>query len=58
MDLVLSKLEKDAFTGFIWFQNNYLKANSKNFYLLIISDNVLYINFRGISSVEAGMKNY
>ena len=28
MDLVSSKLEKDTFTIFTWFQNNYLQANS------------------------------
>ena len=36
MDLVLSKLEKDASTVFRWFQNNYLKVNSEKSHLLTI----------------------
>ena len=39
-DLVLSKLEKGAFTVFTQFQNNYLKANSQKSHLLSTSDNV------------------
>ena len=43
MDLVLSKLEKDASTVFISFQNKSLKANSRKSHFLTISDNVLHI---------------
>ena len=46
MHLVLRKLEKDS-TVFTWFQNNYLKANSRKSHLLRTSDNVLYINVGG-----------
>ena len=42
--LVLSKLEKDAFTIFTLFQN---KANSGKSNLLTISDNVAHINVGG-----------
>ena len=41
MDLVLSKLEKDAFTVFTWFQKNYLKANSGKSHL--DDDNELFL---------------
>ena len=34
MDLVLSKLEKDAFTVFTLFQNKYLKAGSRKSHFL------------------------
>ena len=47
MDLVLSKLEKDTSTVFTWFQNNYLKANSRKSHLLTTSDNIQYINVEG-----------
>ena len=40
MDLVLSKLEKDTFTVFTWFQDNYLKVNSGKSHLLTTSDSV------------------
>ena len=58
IELVLSKLEKDTSTGFIWFQNNYLKAKSGKSHLLTASDNVQHINIGGINSVVASMKNY
>ena len=47
MGLVLSKLEKDAFTVFTSFQNKYLKANSRKSNLIRRSDNVLHINVEG-----------
>ena len=47
MDLVLSKLEKDTYTVFTWFQNNYLKVNSGKLHLLTTSDNVKHINIGG-----------
>ena len=47
MDLVLSKLEKDAITVFTSFQDKYLKVNSRKSNLLRRSDNVLYINVWG-----------
>ena len=47
IDLVLSKLEKDTFTVFAWFQNNYLKVNSGKSHLLTASDNVQHINVWG-----------
>ena len=47
MDLVLSKLEKDTSTVFTWFQNNYLKANSRKSHLLTTSDNIHHINVGG-----------
>ena len=58
MDLVLSKLEKDASAVSTWYQNNYLKANRAKSYLLGTSDNVPHINIMGINSVTASMKNY
>ena len=58
MDLILSKLEKDASTVFTGFQNNYLKANSGESHLLATSDNVLHITIEGINSVVANMTNY
>ena len=58
MELTLSKLEKGTSTVFIWFQNNYLKANSGKSDLLITSDNVQHINVGEINSVVASMKNY
>ena len=58
IELVLSKLEKDTSTVFIWFQNNYLKAKSGKSHLLTASDNVQHINIGGINSVVASMKNY
>ena len=58
MDLVLNKLEKDTSTVFTWFQNNYLKANSRKSHLLTTSDNVHHIMLREINSVVASMKNY
>ena len=51
MDLILSKLEKDPFTAFTWFQNNYLKANSGKSHLLITFDNILHVNVGGINPV-------
>ena len=56
MDLVLSKLEKDTSTVFAWFQNNYLKANSRKSHLLTTISSILALG--GISSVVASMKNY
>ena len=47
MDLVLSKLEKDTFTVFTWFQNNFLEANSGKSHLLTLSDNIQHINVGG-----------
>ena len=47
MDLVLGKLGKDISTDFTWFQNNYLKADSGNFFLGISSNNVLDVNVGG-----------
>ena len=47
MDLVFSKLEKDTSTIFTWFQNNFLKANSRKLHLLTTSDNVQHINVVG-----------
>ena len=47
MDVVSSKLEKNVFKVFTWFQNNYLKANSRKSHLLTTSDIVLHINVRG-----------
>ena len=47
MDLPLSKLEKDISAVFTWFQNNYLKANSRKSRLLSTSDNVQHINVMG-----------
>ena len=44
IDLVLSKLEKGTSAVFTWFQNNYLKTNSRNSHLLAIYDNVQYMN--------------
>ena len=44
IDLVLSKLAKDAFTVFTSFQNKYLKVNSRKSHLLTRSDNVLHTN--------------
>ena len=58
INLVLSKLEKDTSTVFIWFKNNYLKANSGKLHLITKSDYIQYINVGGISSVVAIMKNY
>ena len=55
MDLVLSKLEKDASTVFTWFQNNYLKANSEKSHLLTIFS-ILMLGL--IYSAVASMKNY
>ena len=49
MDLVLSKLEKDTSTVFTWFQNNYLKANSRKSHLLTTSDNIQHSNVGGIN---------
>ena len=47
MDLVLSKLEKDAFTVFTTFQNKYSKAKSRKSHIFTRSDNVLQINVGG-----------
>ena len=47
MELLLSKLEKDTSAVFTWFQNNYLKANSRKSHLLTTSDNVQHINVGG-----------
>ena len=47
MELLLSKLEKDTSALFTWFQNNYLKANSRKSHLLTTSDNVQHINVGG-----------
>ena len=47
MDIVLSKLEKDTFTVFIWYQNNYLKANSGKSHLLTTSCNLHHVNVGG-----------
>ena len=60
MDLVLSKLEKDTSTVFTLFQNNYLKANSRNSHLLTTSDNALHINIGGnqLSSVKLIAENH
>ena len=44
IELVLSKLEKDTSAVFTWFQNNYLKANSRKSHLLITSDYIQHIN--------------
>ena len=44
MDLVLSKLEKDAFTVFKLFQNKYLKVNSKKPCPLTRPHNFLHID--------------
>ena len=55
---VLGKLKKDAFTVFTSFQNKYFKTNSTESHLLTRSDNLLHINFGGINSVVASMKNY
>ena len=46
MAIVLSKLEKDPTIVFTWFQNNYLKANSKKPHVLTEFDNVLHIHGR------------
>ena len=54
MDLVLIKFEKDTYTVFTWFQNNYLKANSGKSHLIMSS--ILMLG--GISSVVASMKNF
>ena len=53
IDLVLSKLEKDAFTVFTSFRNKYLKANSRKSHLLTRSGNVLHMHVGGIK-----LKNY
>ena len=47
MDLVSSKLEKDVYTVFTWFQNNYLKANGGKPHVLTTSDNFQHINVGG-----------
>ena len=47
MDLVLSKLEKATSAVFTWFQNNYLKGNSRKSHLLTTSDNIQHINVEG-----------
>ena len=44
MDLVLSKLKKEASTNFTSFQNKYLKANSRKSHLLTRSYNALHVN--------------
>ena len=58
MDLVLSKLEKDAFTVFTTFQNKYSKAKSRNSHIFTRSVNVLHINVGVINAVVASIKNY
>ena len=47
MDLVLSKLERGTSTALTWFQNNYVKANSRKSHLLTTSNNVQHINVWG-----------
>ena len=46
IDVVSSKLEKDAFKDFTWFQNNNLKASKWKPNLLTTSHNFLHINVR------------
>ena len=58
MDLVLSKLEKDAFTVLISFQNKYMKTNSRKSHHLTRSDNVQDVNVGGINSIVASVKSY
>ena len=47
MDLVLSKLERNTSTVFRWFQNSYLKANSRKSHFLTTSENVQHFNVGG-----------
>ena len=47
MDFLFCKLERDTSTVFTWFQNNYLKANSRKSHLLTTSDNIQHINVGG-----------
>ena len=50
MDLVLSKIEKDAFSVFTWFQDNNLETNIRKSHFLTTSDNILHIG--GINSTQ------
>ena len=47
MDLVLSKLGKDALTVFTLFQNKCLKATNRKPHLLERSDNIQYVTVGG-----------
>ena len=47
MEFLLSKLEKDTSAVFMWFWDNYLKANSRKSHLLTTSDYIQHINVGG-----------